>query len=80
MKLQGSTDNTTITGGVMSDETGYTFTCAICQNTFISARSHKNAEQEFKELFPGRENEPCDSVCEACFKLIMPLIKELIEQ
>lgn len=44
-----------------------TFTCAVCNRTFIKGRSEEEALAEKNELFPDASLKDCELVCDDCF-------------
>lgn len=52
-------------------EDGYgEFTCAMCKETWVQARSLEAAMEEYKERFPfaAAASEPTEIICHDCFQ------------
>ena len=46
------------------------FQCAVCEEEFICGWSDEEAIDEYKEIFPGMENEEKVLVCDDCFNQV----------
>ena len=47
------------------------YTCAACGNTYEEGWSDEEARAEYEDVFPGRDIDDADVVCDTCYQEIV---------